>query len=36
MFSDIDADIYLMVDGDDTYDAASAPQLISFLAIGPF
>ena len=28
MFSDIDADIYVMVDGDGTYDAASAPQMI--------
>jgi len=31
MFSDIDADIYVLVDGDDTYDAASAPQLVSLL-----
>ena len=29
MFADIDADIYVMVDGDGTYDAASAPRLIS-------
>jgi glycosyltransferase involved in cell wall biosynthesis len=28
MFADIEADIYVMVDGDDTYDAASAPKLI--------
>lgn len=27
MFADIDADIYIMVDGDDTYDASVAPQL---------
>jgi glycosyltransferase involved in cell wall biosynthesis len=27
MFADIDADIYLLVDGDPTYDAASAPGL---------
>ena len=26
MFADIDADIYVMVDGDDTYDAAAAPR----------
>ena len=26
MFADIDADIYLLVDGDATYDAASAPR----------
>jgi glycosyltransferase involved in cell wall biosynthesis len=31
MFSDIDADIYVLVDGDDTYDAASAPALIDKL-----
>ena len=28
MFQDIDADVYVMVDGDDTYDAAAAPALI--------
>lgn len=28
MFADIEADIYVMVDGDDTYDAAAAPLLI--------
>lgn len=28
MFSDIDADIYILVDGDNTYDAASAPAMI--------
>jgi glycosyltransferase involved in cell wall biosynthesis len=31
MFADVDADIYLMCDGDITYDAASAPALISKL-----
>ncbi len=31
MFGDIDADIYLMVDGDDTYCAADAPLLIQCL-----
>ena len=31
MFSDIEADIYLMVDGDATYDAASAPRLVERL-----
>ena len=31
MFADIEADIYVMVDGDDTYDAASAPALIQLL-----
>lgn len=31
MFSEIDADIYLMVDGDDTYDAAQASLLVNTL-----
>ncbi len=31
MFSDIDADVYVMVDGDDTYDASVAPKMISLL-----
>jgi glycosyltransferase involved in cell wall biosynthesis len=31
MFADVDADIYLMVDGDATYDAASAPLLVNAL-----
>lgn len=31
MFADIDADAYVMVDGDDTYDAASAPALVARL-----
>ena len=31
MFTDIDADIYLMVDGDDTYDALQASALIDKL-----
>ena len=35
-FADIDADVYLMVDGDDTYDAASAPELIRTLIEGRF
>lgn len=30
-FADIDADIYLIIDGDDTYDAAAAPLLIDKL-----
>ncbi|MDR3514522.1 MAG: glycosyltransferase family 2 protein [Azospirillaceae bacterium] len=34
MFADIDADIYVLVDGDDTYDAAAAPQLIERLCHG--
>jgi glycosyltransferase involved in cell wall biosynthesis len=31
MFADIEADIYVMVDGDATYHAASAPKLIKHL-----
>ncbi|MEL6860394.1 MAG: glycosyltransferase family 2 protein [Pseudomonadota bacterium] len=31
IFSDVEADIYLMVDGDDTYDASVAPTLIELL-----
>ena len=29
MFADIEADIYLLVDGDDTYDAGASPRMIS-------
>lgn len=35
MFSDIEADIYVLTDGDATYDAASAPQMIRALLEGP-
>lgn len=28
MFSDVDADIYVLVDGDDTYDHRKAPELV--------
>ncbi len=28
MFADVDADIYVLVDGDDTYDASIAPSLV--------
>ena len=31
MFQDIEADVYVMVDGDDTYEAAVAPKLIAKL-----
>ena len=31
MFADVDADVYVMADGDATYDAASAPRLIALL-----
>jgi glycosyltransferase involved in cell wall biosynthesis len=36
MFSDITADIYVLVDGDDTYDAAAAPALVKALTEGPY
>jgi len=29
MFADIEADIYLLVDGDDTYDASASPRMVS-------
>ncbi len=31
MFSDVEADIYVLVDGDDTYDAAVAPEMVKVL-----
>jgi len=31
MFSDIEADIYLLVDGDNTYEAAAAPAMVETL-----
>ncbi len=31
MFGDIEADVYVLVDGDDTYDASAAPKLVSEL-----
>jgi glycosyltransferase involved in cell wall biosynthesis len=34
-FADIDADIYILIDGDDTYDAAAAPAMIAALQDGP-
>jgi glycosyltransferase involved in cell wall biosynthesis len=36
MFADIEADIYLMIDGDDTYDAAIAPELVKTLIEGNY
>jgi glycosyltransferase involved in cell wall biosynthesis len=35
MFADIEADAYILVDGDDTYDAASAPAMLQKLLDGP-
>lgn len=34
MFSDITADVYVMVDGDDTYDASVAPAMVQRLVDG--
>lgn len=31
MFADIDADVFILVDGDDTYDAAAAPAMLRLL-----
>jgi len=28
MFADIEADVYVLIDGDDTYEAASAPRMV--------
>jgi glycosyltransferase involved in cell wall biosynthesis len=36
MFADIDADVYVMVDGDNTYHAPSAPRLVQLLLSGPY
>lgn len=36
MFADIEADVYVLVDGDATYDAAAAPRLVTELLSGPF
>ncbi|MEV6068470.1 glycosyltransferase [Nocardia sp. NPDC052001] len=35
-FADIEADVYLMIDGDDTYDASAAPRMIEALLSGPY
>ncbi|MBI1273465.1 MAG: glycosyltransferase [Alphaproteobacteria bacterium] len=34
MFADVEADIYVLVDGDDTYDPASAPRMVETLVEG--
>lgn len=33
MFADVDADVYVLVDGDDTYSAASTPAMIEALVM---
>ncbi|WP_254070411.1 glycosyltransferase [Acidisphaera sp. L21] len=35
MFADIEADAYILVDGDDTYDATAAPEMLRLLVDGP-
>ncbi|MGE4529283.1 MAG: glycosyltransferase [Rhodospirillaceae bacterium] len=35
MFADVEAEVYVLVDGDATYDAASAPAMIEMLRAGP-
>ncbi|GGO63240.1 glycosyl transferase [Microbacterium nanhaiense] len=35
-FADIDAEVYVMIDGDDTYDAAALPEMIRALREGPY
>ncbi len=34
--ADIDADVYVMVDGDDTYDVSALPEMLRTLAEGPY
>ncbi len=36
MFADIDADVYVMSDGDETYDIKRAPDLIQTLKSGQY
>lgn len=35
-FADVDADIYVLIDGDDTYDAGALPAMIRELGDGPY
>lgn len=35
-FADLDADVYLLIDGDDTYDTADAPMMVETLLSGPY
>ncbi len=34
--ADIDADVYVMIDGDDTYDASATPEMVRVLLSGPY
>jgi glycosyltransferase involved in cell wall biosynthesis len=34
MFADVDADVYVLVDGDGTYDASAAPTMVNMLLTG--
>jgi glycosyltransferase involved in cell wall biosynthesis len=36
MFRDIQADLYIIADGDDTYDAAMAPAMVALACRGPY
>ncbi|MDD4972559.1 MAG: glycosyltransferase [Paludibacter sp.] len=36
MFADVEADVYVLIDGDGTYDAAQAPELIEKLVTGQY
>jgi glycosyltransferase involved in cell wall biosynthesis len=36
MFRDIEADFYIMVDGDDTYEASCAPKMLEMAQTGPY
>lgn len=35
-FADVEADIYVMIDGDDTYDASAVPMMVKTLLDGPY
>jgi glycosyltransferase involved in cell wall biosynthesis len=36
MFADVEADVYVLVDGDGTYEAEAAPRLVAELVLGPY
>lgn len=35
-FADVEADVYVLIDGDDTYEAARAAELVRVLLTGPY